>query len=260
MIIEHIDVNGFEAAFRGMRNAMNSWDRSDSYFDYRGMFQKAGEEDLKLACSLISKGSEHRKFLRVITVSFDIACPRYVWQELDTYKVSTVRLSCSTMNKLGGSELSTRDFQGGEVDSLVLLELNRKSKLYESTKNYEYVREMKKMMPEGYIQRATYHMSYETALSMYLQRKNHRLPEWNVKFDGSICQMIRGLPYMERFIDAAESIITKRSDRKKAVEGLDNVVDFCNEMGVSRSLSDSDYKEAFEKIKTGLRTIRRKLV
>lgn len=98
MKIEHTEVHGFRPAFRGMRNPLESWERSDSTFDEIAIL---GKEDLKLACRLIAAGTSHSKFLRQIIVWADFTLPRYVWQEVDTYKVATVRNSCSTMHTLG---------------------------------------------------------------------------------------------------------------------------------------------------------------
>lgn len=133
----------------------------------------------------------------------DITLPRYIWQELDTYKVATVRNSCSTMHKLGGSEITKEDFQGGYVSIEVLASLNELSQRYAQTKDYEIVRNMKKILPEGFLQKATYSMSYETGLSMIRWRKDHRLPEWSGP-DG-ICAWLLSLPYMETFFGAITS-------------------------------------------------------
>jgi hypothetical protein len=231
MKIENIEVYGFRRALRGMRNPMNSWDKADTFFNEQGtpyaeptchalpVTPGLGQNDSKLAAKLIRSGTDHRKFLRQIFITFDITIPRYVWQELDTYKVATVRNSCSTMHKLGHADLTMDDFQDGEVFPEVLERLNDAGRAYRAKESfdvsfgrnkviiagedgylldgYDIVRWMKKHMPEGYLQRATYSMSYETALAILSSRGNHRLAEWSGP--GGICETIRGLPLMSEF-------------------------------------------------------------
>ena len=220
--ITETEVFGFWAALRDMRNPMESWDKSDSRFGDSGVdqgfrvkipeFPEIGKNDLELACKLIKGGTEHRKFLRQIVINFVIEAPRYVWQEIDTYKVATVRNSCSTMHKLGHRPLTEKDFIDGEVLVSTLRDLNRLGEDYRAggQKDYDLVRKMKRYLPEGFLQRAGFHMNYETAMSMFRQRKSHRLAEWRwtggVKVvDGrqSICDWIFSLPYMACFLDAA---------------------------------------------------------
>jgi len=216
MKIEKIEVFGFKAALRGMRNPMDSWDKSDSEFHYIKHLHYAvespviGPKDMALALKLIKGGSEHRKFLRQIQVWWDITAPRYVWQELDTYKVATVRNSCSTMHKLGTRDLTQEDFELPIGTDLLCL-LNqmgrefRAAKVVKDTEQMNLIRrEYKNVLPEGFLQKATYSFNYETAMTMYRQRKNHRLPEWNAGKPGSICAMIRSLPYMDEFLGAVE--------------------------------------------------------
>ena len=218
MKIENTEVYGFRAALRAMRNPMDSWDKSDTMFMAGCVTANVegadiGPEDLKLACKLIRGGSEHRKFLRQIIVGVDFDVPRYVWQEIDTYKVATVRNSCSTMHKLGHRELTEDDFEARIVLPVILQELNRAGAAYrdkvmlvrppfETVTGYDIVRYMKQILPEGFLQRATYTCSYETLFAMHRQRKNHRLPEWSGP--GGICEWIRCLPYMKEFIEASE--------------------------------------------------------
>jgi hypothetical protein len=236
MKIENIEVCGWRAAIRGMRNPMDSWDKSDSliglpyrdgpgrssdingaYWNFREFdilcreYPHIGPNDLKLAKKLIKGGSEHRKFLRQIIIWCDLTLPRYVWTELDTYKVATVRNSCSTMHKLGTRNLSQEDFEHPVPEDL-LDAINIVCKKLRSAKASGNSAEMsssrlwlKNILPEGFLQKATYMMSYETALSMYHQRKNHRLPEWNKDNPESICSFIHSLPYMKEFIDGTES-------------------------------------------------------
>jgi len=223
MKIENTEVYGFRAAFRAMRNPMDSWDKSDSEFDTRVAAIVTpegpciGPNDRDLACKLIAGGSEHRKFMRQIVVWVDMTLPRYVWTEMDTYKVSTVRNSCSTMHKLGRRALSIDDFEGGVVHLSTLEQLNRagcalrrkdpfKPTAMKSSavvlRGYDIVRYMKAILPESFLQKSTMTFNYETLLSMYLQRYNHRLPQWRDGKAESICSWIRELPYMPQFIVA----------------------------------------------------------
>ena len=222
--ITETEVFGFRAALRDMRNPMESWDKSDSRFGRDELqalgfavleYPEIGKNDLELSCKLVKGGTEHRKFLRQIIVNFVIEAPRYVWQEIDTYKVATVRNSCSTMHKLGHRPLTEADFIDGEVLPDTLHNLNLLGELYRKggMKDYDVVRKMKRYLPEGFLQRAGYHMNYETAMSMSRQRKNHRLAEWRWTggtriVDGrqSICDWIFSLPYMAVFLDAAGEI------------------------------------------------------
>jgi len=222
VMIEHIEVYGFKAALRSMRNAKDSWVKADSVcgigepgvFKFGGQLMTVpehpiiGPNDTRLITTLIKRGSEHRKCLRYIQIWFDIVIPRYVWQEMDTYKVATVRNSCSTMHKLGSRDLTQNDFaEPIPIDFLNLLnrygvELVAAKKEKATPKVNSLRKSYKNLLPEGYLQRATYLMNYETALIMYKQRYDHRLPEWNVEVPGSICNFIRCLPYMSAFIDA----------------------------------------------------------
>jgi hypothetical protein len=223
MKIENIHVYGFQASFHGMRNPLDSWSKSDSSFGCEPgtsyttandwlirtfEYPQIGPEDMKLACKLIKGGSEHRKFLRQIQVWFDITVPIYVWSELDTYKVATVRNSCSTMHTLGLRDLTQNDFEL-PIPNDWLEELNKcgeKFRIYKIMKDTRKMnkirREYKNLLPSGFLQKATYTMSYETALSMYFQRRNHRLSEWRAGEKGSICSFIESLPYMKEFIGA----------------------------------------------------------
>lgn len=232
MKIENIEVYGFRRALFGMRNPMNSWEKSDSKFvQYvdpgEGIWYSyipetetpiccmegpiIGPEDMRLAKKLIKGGSEHRKFLRQIEVCWDITIPRYIWQELDTYKVATVRNSCSTMHKLSSRDLEQCDFEL-PIPEEWLAEINRRGEHIRNLKVMKApskevnaaLRDMKNILPEGFLQRATYSFNYETGLSMYFQRRNHRMPEWNEKNEGSICWTLLKLPYMSEFVGAAK--------------------------------------------------------
>lgn len=196
MKIENTEVSGFQAAIHGMRNPMNSWDKSDSNFDC-GMI--IGPNDLELSKKLIKAGSEHRKFLRMIHIQCFITLPRYIWQEMDTYKVSTVRLSCSTMHKLGMTDLTIQDFQNNWILEETLQELNFLGRNYRETKNVDLLRQMKQILPEGFLQSADLDFNYETAMNMYYQRKNHRMSEWSG--ENGICKWMESLPMMNQWLN-----------------------------------------------------------
>lgn len=193
MKIENTEVTGFTAAVRGMRNPMNSWHLSDT----EPCSFKFGKKDNELACKLIKAGKDHRKFLRLIHVSADLTLPRYIWTELDTYKVATTRVSCSTMHKLGSTELTKEDFQDGNVLEGTLHRINLAAKRYIDKKEVSLLRYMKQILPEGFLQKATYDMNYETAMAIYFGRKNHRMSEWSK--DG-ICEWIESLPMMNEWL------------------------------------------------------------
>lgn len=226
MKIENAIVFGFQAALRGMRNPLESWSKSDSTFYQVWTYPEdqiiststnnilapeypdIGPNDLKLARKLVNAGPEHRKFLRFIYVSVDFTLPRYIWQELDTYKVSTVRNSCSTMHKLGYRDLTEDDFEDRIISSKVLDELNlvcanyRSLKLLKQSTDHILMR-LKSMLPEGFLQKATYSFNYETAGNIWHQRRYHKLPQWNTKEDNpkySICKFIADLPYVKELI------------------------------------------------------------
>lgn len=181
---------------------MDSWSKSDSFVqppqvppDFRQF--AFGPKDLELAIKLVKGGAEHRKFLRLIQVWITLDMPRYVWTEFDTYKVGVTRVSCSTMHKLGSRILTKADFQDGAVLPDVLSALNTLGEQYRITKDYDCVREAKKILPEGFLQRADVCMNYEVAMNMYSQRRNHRLPEWKL-----ICAWIETLPQIKPLLEA----------------------------------------------------------
>lgn len=203
IFVDHIEVAGLQTAIRGMRNPMDSWAKSDSYYDpYLEEFF-IGEADKDLAQRLISAGSEHCKFLRQIYVGFDIVLPRYVWSEFDTYHHNT-KNSCSTMHKLfrKDSFICLNQFVYHEDDEEVMLDiikqLNTLRALYfnSATENKnEILRRAKQILPEGFLQRRTVSTNYAELRNIYHQRKNHRLPEWQV-----VCRFIESLPYAKFFL------------------------------------------------------------
>ena len=182
------DVWGFEWAFKGMRNPMNSWDKSDSNW----LFQEIGANDLALAKKLINAGSEHRKFLRQIYVSVDITAPMFWWFEYDTYKVGTVKNSCSKMHKIHIKPFEYDDFSHEGIDecgdfvkdifkaTIEQCEVLRQK--FNATQEKKYWRALIEMLPEGYNMRATVTMTYENIYTMRQQRKGHKLDEWRIDF------------------------------------------------------------------------------
>lgn len=215
MKIENIEVYGFRSALRGMRNPMESWAKSDSTFDGMSCVDPCwdptimitcemptiGPNDMQLALSLIKGGGAHRKFLRQIMVVWDIAIPRMIWQEYDTYKVATVRNSCSTMHKLGSRDLEPCDLDGyeEELDRPQLDLINRLGAVYRESKTPENLHRLKLRLTEAFVQKSTCTFSYETALKMYFDRRDHRMPEWSGP--EGICEWITRLPYMRQFIE-----------------------------------------------------------
>ena len=191
------DIWGFEWAFKGMRNPMNSWDKSDSNW----LFQEIGENDLALARKLINAGSEHRKFLRQIYVSVDITAPLYWWKEFDTYKIGTVANSCSTMHKIHEKEFTWDDFScehlintdkyketvfvednpTAMMDSIIIC-LNNCRDMFLETKDKKYWWQIIQLLPSSYNQTRTVTMTYENIYTMRQQRKGHKLDEWRIDF------------------------------------------------------------------------------
>ena len=198
--IENIDVWGFEHAIRGMRNPMNSWDKSDSELvPWDSTDIKLGKNDLDLMQRLYKAGTEHRKYLRQIFVSMDITAPLYWWKEFDTYKVGTTANSCSTMHKIHAKEFTLDDFShehltGHSTDILSLLigDLNVYRNVYLKTKNKNEWWQMIQLLPSSYNQRRTITMNYENVMSMINQREGHKLDEWR-----EMVATLRTLPYVK---------------------------------------------------------------
>ena len=193
--IENIDVYGWDAAIRGARNPMNSWDRMDSCYN-NGEFE-IGENDYKLLKNLTIAGPEHRKWNRMVTVTMDITAPLYWWKEYDTYKVGTVANSCSTMHKIQAKEFTLNDFSHEHLISLKVLnytisKLNYYRGMYIKTKDKDYWWGMIQNLPSSFNQKRTVHLNYEVLGTIYHQRRHHKLDEW-VEF----CDTIKTLPYSE---------------------------------------------------------------
>ena len=201
--IENIDVYGWEAAIRGARNPMNSWDRMDTCYN-NGEFG-IGENDYKLLKNLTIAGPEHRKWNRMVTVTMDITAPLYWWKEYDTYKVGTVANSCSTMHKIQAKEFELDDFSYEHlldnsldvlVDVIDILNYHREAfNTYEDKYAHDkkdYWWQMIQLLPTSYNQKRTVHLNYEVLGTMYHQRRHHKLDEWH-----AFCDTIKTLPYSE---------------------------------------------------------------
>ena len=237
---ENYEVLGWEHAIRGMRNPMNSWDKSDSFWclektnmtldDINSECGKCpkrencnildrephyiiGANDHDLMMRLRNAGTDHRKFMRMIIVYVDVTAPMYWWKEFDTYKVGTVRNSCSTMHKIHEKEFTLEDFScehlfdkygdssmnlnyAGKYPKAVLIDLihvlNNFRWWYNETKDKKYWYQMIQLLPSSYNQRATLMLNYEVLANIYKSRKNHKLDEWR-----EFCTWIEGLPYSE---------------------------------------------------------------
>lgn len=233
--VEDMEVWGCRHAIRGMRNPMNSWEKSDSGIKpvHTGMFDDIrlefviGENDLDLMRRLYKGGSEHRKYLRQIFVSMDITAPLYWWKEFDTYKVGTVANSCSTMHKIHSKEFTLDDFSCEhliddqhmpaeapynveyeeysnaplEVLEFTIKALNVYRELYIKTNDKKYWWQMIQLLPSSYNQRRTVTMNYENVINIIHQRKNHKLDEWQ-----NFVEVLEKLDYVKDIVDSTGKI------------------------------------------------------
>lgn len=226
--IEKTNVFGWEAAVRGLRNPMNSWDRIDS--DYLrtedahiiASRYEIGPNDMSLMKRLRNAGTDHRKYLRMIHVQADVTAPLYWYKEYDTYKISTVANSCSTMHKIAEKEFTLWDFScehlnddceacnvvfGDHSDYLTSLDilkytiegLNYWRRRYLATKDKDDWWQMIQLLPTSYNQKRTIDLNYENLINMYHARKNHKLDEWH-----DFCDWIESLPYAKELIIGGE--------------------------------------------------------
>lgn len=193
--VEDIEVFGWDACVRGMRNPMNSWDRSDTII-YPEV--EVGKKDMKLMKQLFVAGTEHRKYLRMLHVQMDIVAPLYWWKEFDTYKVGTAANSCSTMHKIAAKEFELKDFSTDHLEpsSLQLMEetikvLNLWRMEYLENMNKKDWWQMIQLLPSSYNQRRTVDITYEVAARIIDQRMDHKLDEWRV-----LVNELLQLPYL----------------------------------------------------------------
>jgi hypothetical protein len=202
--IEEVEIFGWRAAIRGMRNSFESWDKSDTVINYAEGKGTVGDEDGNLMRRLSSAGSSHAKFRRMIHVQFDLTAPLYFWKEFDTYKVGTVANSCSTMHTIADREFSRGDFSVEHLYSDELLffdeiieRLNAARQLYLdfNKKNKSDWWQMIQLLPSSYNQKRTIDLNYEALASMYKDRRHHKLDEWQ-----DFCDWIETLPLAEGVI------------------------------------------------------------
>lgn len=200
--IQNTQVTGFEAAVRGARNPMNSWSKSDSRWIHSGIDEtpvyQIGEADRKLLLKLALAGDDHGKFLRMITVTCDITAPMFWNAELDTYKVGTVRNSCSKMHKLASKPITLKDFSLDETADdeeemrafcYLVGSCERLRQKYNNTGDVRYWRMLIERLPESYNQRYTWQANYAVLRNMYHARKHHKLTEWH-----DFCEWCENLP------------------------------------------------------------------
>lgn len=198
----------------GSRNAMNSWERSDSRYEYDKIVNKyiLGPNDHELMMKLRNAGTDHRKFMRMIVVYVDITAPLYLWKEHDQYKVGTVTNSCSTMHKIHAKEFTIDDFSHEHLindESISMLkstvcDLNWFRNLYLTTNDKTYWWAMIQLLPSSYNQKRTVMYNYEVLANIYKSRKNHKLDEWK-----GFCEWIEALPYSE-LITGEEKEVTNK--------------------------------------------------
>ncbi len=203
--VKNAEVMNFKNAIRGARNPMNSWARSDSYYDDEGNFI-LGENDLSLAVRLRKAGSDHRKYLRQIFVTVDITAPMYWWKEYDTYKVATVANSTSTMHKITSAPFELSQFSCDKMDedtlsvmNVIINKLEELRQKYITTKDKQYWYDIIQLLPSSYDQMRTCTMNYETLINIYNARKAHKLDEWHI-----FCDFIKTLPYARELIICEE--------------------------------------------------------
>lgn len=212
--IEKLEVWGFEHAIRSGRNALNSWAKSDSHWDYvpseeEGIDSKVmyvvGEKDLDLLHRLYLGGSEQRKCLRQVFISMDITTNQTVWSQFDTYKVGVTKGSCSKMHTIHVKPFEMEDFSHEGISKVggttmgafttVLETLESLRKRYNATHEKKYWRALIELLPMGYELKATVTMNYENAINMIHQRSNHKMFEWR-----RLTDELKNLPYMKEIM------------------------------------------------------------
>lgn len=213
--VENIDVYGFEHAIRAMRNPMNSWDKSDSYWDTFGRFYHIGKNDLDLMKRLYKSGPEHRTYARMICVWMDITAPLYWWKEMDRYGIGKSQVSTSTMHKIHAKEFDLNDFSYehlilGDIDeenyplhydgigtlARIVVALNEFRTMYLEMKDKKWWWQMIQLLPSSYNQKRTICMSYEVVFKIIKERTGHKLNEWN-----EFVEILKDLPYVKEIIE-----------------------------------------------------------
>lgn len=219
--VTNTEVFGWEAAIRGMRNAHESWEKSDS--GWHGEFIYAtgmpiwdiGPNDLTLMKKRVAAGTDHSKFIRMIHVQCDWEAPLYRWKEADTYKVGTVRNSCSTMHEIMEHEFTMDMFSHEHLDAgsiatldMVIFDLNQLRIQYLGTAGDETFRKslwyrIIQLLPSGYLQKATMDFNYAVLRNMYHSHKAHKPDEWRIDF----CNWVKTLPYSELITMTKEELL-----------------------------------------------------
>lgn len=255
--IENVEVMGWEAAIRGMRNPMNSWEKGDSGYSYVSDVHAIiegklvhqdqdenvfciGANDWDLMARLRNAGTDHRKFMRMITVYLDITAPLYWWKEFDTYKIGTTANSCSTMHKIADKKFTLDDFSHdhltkfipgqdlngwtleendlitlpndlsygyssiGILRDIIIKALNFNRERYLETKDKKYWWQMIQLLPSSYNQKRTVMLNYEVLANIYKSRKSHKLDEWV-----DLCKWIETLPYSELITGENENLTSE---------------------------------------------------
>lgn len=200
--IENVKISGWDAAIRGMRNPLNSWDRSDSLF-VEDSYSEVGKADLELMAKLAKGGSTHAKYRRMIVVTMDITAPLYWWKEMGTYRVGVVANSCSTMHKIAEKKFSREDFSCEHLDEItlstldtVISRLNLVRDIFNVDKRNKHAWwQMIQILPSSYNQRRTVMLNYEVLHHIYYDRKDHKLDEWR-----TLCNWILTLPFANKII------------------------------------------------------------
>ena len=280
--IEKTEVVGWEAAIRGMRNPMNSWEQSDSAYCHRDLVRDCttcvhrdtgysactaghfdvGPRDYDLMTRLRNAGTDHRKFMRMITVYLDITAPLYWWKEYDTYKVGTVANSCSTMHKIAAKEFTLDDFSHEHLGVLIPAELNDGEEVFQNLwieslkRTIEdlniargfYIREqnsdlkkkywlqMIQLLPSSYNQKRTIMLNYEVLANIYKSRRNHKLNEWH-----TLCDWIESLPYSD--------LITGKSEEESIIDKINSIGNvYVVSPEEAKAAEEESLKKHFEKL------------
>ena len=285
--IEETETYGWKAAIRGMCNPMNSWDKSDSGICYKEVACHScnenrnncaynlghngfviGDNDMKLMHRLCAAGTDHRKFMRMLTVSCDITAPLYWWKEFDTYKVGTVANSCSTMHKIHAKKFTIDDFshehlieesddfevgvwwgtdgvnriEPKDILETIIESLNACREAYVKTKDKKYWWQMIQLLPSSYNQKRTVMMNYEVLTNIYNSRKNHKLDEWH-----DFCDWIKTLPYSDFITGKADATDLYRKAFRSCFEPTDEPIARAILTGEMRPEEKVIYKDALSK-------------
>ena len=259
LTIEKTEVHGFITAIHGMRNPLESWDKKDSYQSIQdGKAREViGPNDLALMKKLSAAGSDHGKFMRMITVTCDVTAPFYWWKEYDTYKVGTVANSCSTMHKiqahpfdedmfsvehlLDWDDLTQTEAEAYEVAPMAVMRLNydclnTSRELYLKTGDKAYWWQMIQLLPTAFNQKRTVQLNYQVLKNIYHARNNHKLDEWH-----TFCDWIETLPESELITEKKKDPCVVREDLPEFIgQILDIFEDYLEEKGISVSNQDRD--------------------